>query len=55
MKTNEIDINQDGNEAERFVDLARKLVAVQKKEINKRLEAERQEKASKNAVLKRRS
>lgn len=34
------------NETKRFVDLARKLVAVPKKEIDKRLEAERQEKAS---------
>jgi hypothetical protein len=32
-------------ETERFVDLARKLVAVPKKEIEKRLELERQQKA----------
>jgi hypothetical protein len=42
-------------ERDNFVALAKALVSVPKKEIDKRLEAERQEKASKNAVRKRRS
>jgi len=44
MKTKEIEINHDGKEAERFVDLARRLVAVPKAELDKRLEADRQAK-----------
>ena len=49
-------MKHDGHETERFVDLARKLVAVPKKEIDRRLEAERQEKeAAKSEPKKARS
>ncbi|MGB7209423.1 MAG: hypothetical protein WBD27_12235 [Pyrinomonadaceae bacterium] len=50
-----IEMKNDGGETERFVDLARKLVAVPKKEIDKRLEQERQEKAAKSEAKKARS
>lgn len=43
-------MKNDGHETERFVDLARKLVAVPKKEIDKRLEQERQAKEQAKAA-----
>ena len=42
--TKEIEMINDGKQAERFVDLARKLVAVPKQDIDRRLEEERRQK-----------
>ena len=44
------DTFQNGTDTERFVDLARKLVSVPKKEIDKRIEAERQQKEEKKRM-----
>ncbi len=42
-------------ETDRFVDLARKLVAIPKIEVDKRIAQDRKEKASKSAAQKQRS
>ncbi len=47
MVKRESDIKNDGVEIERFVDFARKLVSVPKKEIDKRIEAEKKAKDEK--------
>ena len=44
----------DEHEAERFLDLAKRLVSVPKKEIDRRIEEERQAKASKSEAKKQR-
>lgn len=47
MANTKSEINHDGHETERFVDLARKLVAVPKTEVDERIKKERQKKQKK--------